>query len=71
MPPETAELEINSDEPCQTTVIEQQIQVKVLTTDGHPLLPGDKGEIGSEFQQEALQFAKNRRLKIAFAVGVL
>jgi hypothetical protein len=48
-----------------------QIDVVVLAVDRQPPLAGHEAEVGPQFQQEALDVAQDRRLKIPLGVGVL
>ena len=49
---------------------EQQVDVVVVTVEGDALLPLDEREAGAELEEEALDFAQQRRLEVLLAVGV-
>ena len=65
---EPAELQVDGHQPPQPPVVEEEVEVVVLVVHRDPLLPGDKGEIRAEFQQERLQFPQDGLLHVAFAV---
>lgn len=68
---EVTELQVESDEPAELPVVEEQVDVEVLVVDLHPLLPGDEREAGPELQQELLDIAEDGVLEIALQVAVL
>jgi hypothetical protein len=41
---ETPKLELDRDKALELSVIEQQVQIKVVVIDLQPLLPGNKGK---------------------------
>jgi len=47
-------------------VIEEQIDIIILGIDGDPLLPCDKREISTKFEDETLQIPKDGILQVFF-----
>src|SRR4051794_10264662 len=52
-------------------MVEQQIEVKILVTDGHPFLAREEREVRTKFQKESLEFLQDCRLQISLAVSIL
>jgi hypothetical protein len=51
---EIADFQFDDDQPPQTPVVEEQIEVVVVAIQRDPLLPLDEGEAGAELQEERL-----------------
>ena len=63
---EAALLQVHCDQASELSVIEEQIDVEVGPIELNPLLSGNEGETGAQFEQEQLQFAEDRVLHIPF-----
>jgi hypothetical protein len=50
-----ADLEINEHETLGDRMIEYQVDIKMITLKGNPLLTGDEGEPFAQFQQKRLK----------------
>ena len=68
---ELADFEFDDDESIQAAMVEEEVDVVVVTVEDEVLLPGEKGEVAPHLQDEFLQFGEDRVLQILFAVGVL
>ena len=68
--PETAEFEVDGEQLTQAPMEEEQVQVIVLAIHGNSLLPSDKAEVRTEFQQESLQVAQDGSFQFLLAVSV-
>lgn len=64
---ETAKFEIDRDQACESPVIKQQVEVKILITDGHPLLTRQEREVRPEFQEKPLELLQDGRFQVASA----
>jgi hypothetical protein len=52
---EGADFQVDEDMAAQAAVIEDEVDVVVLPTDGDALLPGLEAEATAEFEQEGLE----------------
>lgn len=66
--PKLVQLQFDSHQSFQVTVIEQQIEMKVVRADGDALLPGHEGETHAQLQQKALHLSQDGVFQIAFVV---
>ena len=67
---ESAELQVDDDEPPEGSVEEQQIHLVVRRVDRDAPLPTEKGEVGPEFLDRRLDLREDRVLQIAFGIVV-
>ena len=67
---EIAYLELYGHQAAQLAMIEQQVKVIILVIDLHPFLASDEAKAGSEFENEGLDFPKNRGLQIRLGIGI-
>ena len=51
-------------------MVEEQVQVVIVTVQGDPLLALDEGETGAELQEERLDLPQQGALQILLAVGI-
>jgi hypothetical protein len=51
-------------------VEEEEVEVVVVTVEGDAFLPRDEGKAGPELEEEALDFAQQRRFEVPLAEGV-
>lgn len=63
---ELSHLQVNDNEASELQMIEQQIEVIVFVSDGQRHLSSDKGEPGSEFQQELLDVIDQSAFQLPF-----
>lgn len=67
---ELADLQVNDDEPAESAVVEEQVDIEVVSVDDNPFLAVDEGETAAQLQNEALDLAQDGGFQVLFAVGV-
>src|SRR5262249_19187192 len=67
---EIPELELNRDEAPQPAMVEEQVDIVVVSVNGDALLPRDEGESDAELQNEALQLPDDGVLEVLLQVPI-
>ena len=49
-------------------MVEQQVEMKVVSADAHAFLAGDEGESRPEFQEDAFHLPEDRVFEVSLAV---
>src|SRR5947208_4513796 len=68
--PENLAASGNRDQPAQPPMVEQQIEIVVVTVHLNAFLPLNEGKANAEFKDEVFQFANDRVLNIFFEVPI-
>jgi hypothetical protein len=67
---EFLDFQIEGDQALQPPVKEQEVQTKVLAADLEGILLTDETKVAPQFNEEASEFADERRLKLCLRVAV-
>ena len=63
-------LQLDDDQALQLAVVEEEIDIEVISVELDALLPRNKGKASTELQQEALEFPQYGVLEVAFDVPI-
>jgi len=61
-------VQVDRDEPMQSAVVKQEVEIVILIVHRDPLLSGDKCEVASKLQDESLQLAQDRLFHVLFVI---
>jgi hypothetical protein len=64
------QFQFDRHQPFEGSMIEQQVQIVISTSNRHALLSGDETEVAAQFEKESFQFFQNGTLKILFGSSV-
>jgi len=65
---ELAQLKVDQDEALKEVIVEDEVDVEMLTIKSEKLLPTDEREAFTELEKEILELIDERSFQIVFAV---
>src|SRR5271157_76357 len=68
---ELSNLQINDDQTAKPAMKKQQVDAVPLVADAQPPLPGNEGEVASEFQKKVFQPVDQRFFQSVFGIFIL
>lgn len=69
--PEASLLQLYSDQPLELPIVEEQVDIEVISVELNALLASDEGETSTQFQQDHLQLPKDSVFEVPLHVMVL